>query len=106
MRAHSTVWTKMPIINWAAPLLSCPAWLIFLGGFTFGGDMLSAGEIPVLTACLVCSPAALILSVMRFRKIPGIGMKLFWILWTGIPTLFGVATVSAAILLRLSGIKC
>jgi len=59
-------------------------------------------EILFFVACLICSPASVVVFIMSFRGTPGIALKLLWLLWAGIPILFGLLFGAMAI----SGIVC
>src|SRR6266480_2119226 len=86
------------VLKRRAIILSWPGWIMLFVGFVLADSSPDffpnwiSSLIPTFffIACLICSPASMVLFIMSFRGAPGVAIKLLWILWAGIPILFGL----------------
>jgi hypothetical protein len=83
--------------------LSLPGWITLVAGFALGEPSLSwvAGLFHafLLLACLVCSPVSAVMFIKSHEEMLTTAL---WVLWAGVPFLFGLFFG----LMALSGIKC
>ena len=82
-------------LKWAALILSLPAWMMFIADIALESSHIDRsatmhlGQKLFLVACLGSSPASVVLFSLSFSGVPGIAHKVLWILWAGVPILFG-----------------
>jgi hypothetical protein len=88
-------------LKWTALILSLPAWVMFVADTILESSQIDRsatmhlGKMLFLVACLGCSPTSVVMFLLSFRGTPGIAHKVFWIIWSGIPILFGfIASVA------------